>query len=472
MNLIQNPFEFFNKLSEKQKSQYFFGFFCFIFLTVTYVKDWTFERWMISIPSQLGLPFIWLMPGIGIFVYVGVLLFQFAANEFSLPFFPISVPSLYLASIFFIVTGKFAVTKKLKKSETIKVFFIGLFMLLCIVSVWAFNTGSPEPGLSFRNWELTHNIEIVFIFLIMVLFIRSFANFKILYWLVVMCGFAFSLRGFRRFLGTGYGFNATFMAGYENNSAALIILSIMPLAVYLIFSEKHLLQKIQSAVISFVMFMTVLLPTRSRGAWLGLAFVTFVFLVKRIFKPTTWVIIILGLVLVPVVIPLLPQEVIDKINTIPQIEQGTAAEDGSISARTGAIYTSLDLIKKQPFFGYGLGNSDNVVGIATHNNYLELAVDLGIIGLLVYLAIVAVSFIEIFLAKRLLRMHNLKSHPAYFYLDGIQVGILGFMAASTFLSVQWQPIIWILFGMSSALYGIVKTEIVPNAGKSISTTTR
>ena len=472
MNLEQNPFEFFQKLSDKQKSQYFFAFFCFIFLTVTYVKDWTFERWMISIPSQLGLPFVWLMPSIGIFVYVGVLLFQFVTNEFALPFLPISVVSLYLASVFFMVLGKFASTKKLKKSETMKTFLICLFMLLCVVSVWVFNTGYPEPGLNLRNWDLTHNVEIVFIFLVIVLFIRNFSNFKTLYWLVVFCGFVFSLRGFRRFFGSGFGltshffgFTDSFMTGYENNAAALIILTIMPLAVYLLFSEKHVLQKIQSAVISVVMFFTVLIPTRSRGGWLGLAFVTFVLLVKRIFKPTTWAILILGIFLVPATIPFLPQEVSDRFKTFSQLEQGTSAEDVSIKARAGAIVKSIELIKAQPFFGYGLGNSENELGgLATHNIYLELGVELGITGLLVYLAILAVSFIEIFLAKRLLRMHDLKKHPAYFYLDGIQVGMIGFVVSSTFLSAQWQPIIWILFGMSSALYGIVKTEIVPNKG--------
>nr|WP_319473863.1 ATP-grasp fold amidoligase family protein [uncultured Sphaerochaeta sp.] len=60
--------------------------------------------------------------------------------------------------------------------------------------------------------------------------------------------------------------------------------------------------------------------------------------------------------------------------------------DGSTSIRMDMIIRGLEMFKERPLFGWGLGAFTALSGYGTysHNNYVELLVGLGLIGLLVY----------------------------------------------------------------------------------------
>ena len=75
----------------------------------------------------------------------------------------------------------------------------------------------------------------------------------------------------------------------------------------------------------------------------------------------------------------------------------TAAIGNSISNRLDFISIGMDLFRDRPLFGYGLGNYQNVSGLNlyAHNNYVELLVDLGLVGTAIYYTIYASNIVNI-----------------------------------------------------------------------------
>jgi O-antigen ligase len=60
--------------------------------------------------------------------------------------------------------------------------------------------------------------------------------------------------------------------------------------------------------------------------------------------------------------------------------------DESVMIRSNMIKFGVEAIKEKPFVGYGLGAYNFISGYNSyaHNNYIEIGVSLGLIGLLIY----------------------------------------------------------------------------------------
>ena len=76
--------------------------------------------------------------------------------------------------------------------------------------------------------------------------------------------------------------------------------------------------------------------------------------------------------------------------------------DESVKVRMNFIEYGKILFLKKPIFGYGIANyrevlpsvkTFGVTDMYAHNNYIELAVDLGIVGIIVYYSIYVYMFI-------------------------------------------------------------------------------
>lgn len=65
---------------------------------------------------------------------------------------------------------------------------------------------------------------------------------------------------------------------------------------------------------------------------------------------------------------------------------GVGGGDGSTTARNTMISKGIDLISRKPLFGYGIGSYAKIsgIGVYSHNNYIEVGVGLGLIGLVTY----------------------------------------------------------------------------------------
>ncbi len=174
---------------------------------------------------------------------------------------------------------------------------------------------------------------------------------------------------------------------------------LLPIAVGLLIKMKGAFKKALYTIGCFIMFLC-LIYTWSRGAWIGtlLGIVFFIIL-----KDRRWLCIcIAGLLLAPSV---LPASIIDRITSIGNVN------DSSTAYRVAIWTGSMRMIKDFWLTGIGLG-SDAFLSVYpryalggaefalhSHNFYMQWIVDLGIMGIFVYIGIVLTGFIKIFSVK-------------------------------------------------------------------------
>lgn len=106
--------------------------------------------------------------------------------------------------------------------------------------------------------------------------------------------------------------------------------------------------------------------------------------------------------------------------------------DGSTSIRINMIIKGLNFFTNKPLFGYGLDNYQIIYGLETgtivysHNNYVEMLVNLGLIGFMLYY----VFFILIL--KLLKNTENDENNLKYFFIALILVYFIFELGAVTY----------------------------------------
>ncbi|GEK91035.1 O-antigen ligase family protein [Alkalibacterium kapii] len=101
----------------------------------------------------------------------------------------------------------------------------------------------------------------------------------------------------------------------------------------------------------------------------------------------------------------------DMFKNIEAFNRLLSRDDNSYNIRTEMINSSISLSKERPFFGYGIDNfrSISVFGTYSHNNYTELLVSVGIIGMslyyLIYLYVIRINY-HIFVKTRNIKVFS------------------------------------------------------------------
>jgi len=175
------------------------------------------------------------------------------------------------------------------------------------------------------------------------------------------------------------------------NVLAEYLLLIIPLAAVGVLTSKSQSGKIYSAIAAGIMVLCMLL-TYSRGGWLGLIFAVAVFLVlmDRRF-------IILGIIAAIALLLVLPESVMSRFTSIGN------TSDGSTSYRLAIWMGTLAMLMDYWFCGIGPGSSAfNMVypsysyNAATaqhsHNLYLQIVCDSGVVGIVIFVALLFVFF--------------------------------------------------------------------------------
>jgi O-antigen ligase len=128
-------------------------------------------------------------------------------------------------------------------------------------------------------------------------------------------------------------------------------------------------------------------------------------------------------------------------------------EDISTASRLFYIIDGLEKILQRPLFGYGIGSFRYNYSLYSHNNYIEVAYSLGIIGLLIYYNI----YFNIFRSISSIR-NNFDRNLFYFLI--IVIPILDFANVSYYSQLTFL-IITIL------LVSIERTILLENKKKNI-----
>ncbi|MFA6306374.1 MAG: O-antigen ligase family protein [Patescibacteria group bacterium] len=204
---------------------------------------------------------------------------------------------------------------------------------------------------------------------------------------------------------------------------AFYLISTLPIIYALLSNKINKSKKIPLAVL-LLLNLFIALITLTRGAWIGLLAMSLVF---GLFKSRKFLVAITALIFLAYLFtPAINERVNDVFN--PKY-------NSSLITRLKIIETTLPAFTNAPVLGYGLGSFKNInlkyndeaktyESLQAHNDYLRLLIELGIIGLAIYISIFISLFILIY------KLYKTDSKYIRNYLFSLIILWLGILAIS------------------------------------------
>jgi O-antigen ligase len=97
-----------------------------------------------------------------------------------------------------------------------------------------------------------------------------------------------------------------------------------------------------------------------------------------------------------------------------------------------------------------------------HNTYIQLAAEQGVVGLLLFLGVLAAGFTS--LQKTAAQALRLRSSLLYHSASGIQGGLVGYAVGAFFVSAEYQRLLWFMIFVSICLSELTR-QLVKRAGR-------
>ncbi len=215
--------------------------------------------------------------------------------------------------------------------------------------------------------------------------------------------------------------------GNKNINAASLLIK-TPFLIYLIHQFKsHIIKYVFTIVLAFTTYLIFILSSRS--SIISLFIIIAIFIIRYIYlsiknktliKDISFFLILSGMLFSIALFTVNYSEnnsasIIKRASTIN-------TEDTSTQQRLRFYQHSLDQLLQNPLIGVGLGNwkiksidydKEDVVGYTipyhTHNDFLEISTELGIIGLILYLLIFIFPFIDLLKEKKKSEIVNINT---------------------------------------------------------------
>jgi O-antigen ligase len=236
------------------------------------------------------------------------------------------------------------------------------------------------------------------------------------------------------------------------NDLALHLVTMIPIGLSLLLASRGPLKKAFYLGCSLLM-MVGMVATFSRAGFLGFVCVLG-FFVWKFARRNRVLFGALALTIVVASVALAPSAYRSRLAT---------TRDDSALARTDDLKRSILVTARHPLFGVGMDNYIlySNTNHATHNAYTQVASEMGIAALLVYLAFLWSSFGGLRQIER--ATQTARQRPRTYYLAlGLQASIVGYMVVSTFASVAYQWYVYYLVAYSICLQRLATVESDPN----------
>ncbi len=256
----------------------------------------------------------------------------------------------------------------------------------------------------------------------------------------------------------------------DNNLYALGMVMLLPLVLYLAkYSARRAARWVAAG--AFGLCLIAILGTNSRGGFLALLVLGmwYWFTSNRKFYSALLVAVVaIG------VIQFGPERWFDRIDTIQQADQ-----DLSFLGRLAAWRVSVNVANANPFFGGGFDATQvpalwekykyasnfidlpvpqGMVRLAAHSNYFQVLGDLGYVGLLIFLALLASAFVTrwhiINAARRMPGGHAWAVDLA----TAICLSLVGFMAGGAGVSLAYFELVYLQIVMLSVIRRLLNEQ--------------
>jgi O-antigen ligase len=269
----------------------------------------------------------------------------------------------------------------------------------------------------------------------------------------VALGSVYVLREWQKYRSVYSDFRPGYVVGDPNYFSASALLCI-PLGICLFLYFRSGWRKYFCAV-CLVLTILALTACASRGGFLGLVLAGGVLLLHMRRR------VAIASAVCAVILPL---NLLSPNTPLRRLLQPTHSDARAADNRTAAWVGGWNMIQAEPLFGVGLGNfkslstryedPDNLYESVAHNAYIEIAAELGIPALLLFIGIIAwcLLLLQRVLKKAVRRQDGLVRAVAI----GMQAGITGFAASLVFVSGQYQKLFWFMVFLSACLSTLVR----------------
>ena len=245
---------------------------------------------------------------------------------------------------------------------------------------------------------------------------------------------------------------------YDRNDIALVIDCILPLAILgaVAMSGWRRLLAIVTAGIGII----AVVNTMSRGGFIGLLVVglLLVFRWNTVSMVRRIAAIGVGAVVVLFAVPDRYWYAVETLlNLNPTIDEGYL--ESGLLGRTEIWKQGLVLMAKYSVIGAGIGGFEVAEGLshsgvgkwsAAHNSFIQVGTELGIVGLAAFVALFVVSIRNVRAVVRAARSNAVLA-PLEWIASGVEIALYTFIVVGFALSAAYTPLLYFLFGMSTAL---------------------
>jgi probable O-glycosylation ligase (exosortase A-associated) len=254
---------------------------------------------------------------------------------------------------------------------------------------------------------------------------------------------------------------------FANNAIGLALAMNIPLLLYLLKTESHpWLRWVIRAML--ILSYPAIVCTYSRGAWIGLAIVTALLLLKSKHKFLFITVAgVLGIMILPVLPELLPQRMTERYGELVNYQEETSAQSrlwnwefckrvGLAHPLTGGGFKLYSLESYAKYFPEFLERWTTKVW-SCHGMWHSVFAEHGLLGLIFWVGLLG----SCFLSLRHIRTFG-RDHPGMLWLthcaDAIQVALIAYMIIGTFLDVVYFDMFYYLVAVIIILREKIQRE--------------
>jgi putative inorganic carbon (HCO3(-)) transporter len=192
-----------------------------------------------------------------------------------------------------------------------------------------------------------------------------------------------------------------------------------------------------------------ILLTQSRGAVIGLAAMLFIGVRRMLGNVKTGVLLasMLGLVAVTNMVG----------------GRAFSSQERSAEERIEAWIVGLQLVKEHPLVGAGYSRFTEFNHLTAHNSYVLCFAEIGLVGYFIWLGLIVLSFKGLNAAIK----HLPASAPERHYAGLLRSALVGFMTCAWFLSRTYQPVLYFMLGLCTAMWWLARQAARTQAGPGV-----
>jgi putative inorganic carbon (hco3(-)) transporter len=148
--------------------------------------------------------------------------------------------------------------------------------------------------------------------------------------------------------------------------------------------------------------------------------------------------------------------------SIGQLQQGIVV-DRSLLLRQHVLHAGWDIFRRHPWLGVGLGSFPTYAprymlgAFKAHNSYLEVAAELGVLGIAAYLVWTGSGIAMAWGAARRWRAAGARADQTI--AEGLVIGLLAFYITALTLSIEYSLVLWMLFGLANAARRCAQAQV-------------